>query len=129
MPRKSPNKIDKIVGRNIRLGRLAKGLSQTELGRSIGVTFQQVQKYEKGTNRVGSGRLFQIAAVLDVDIKALFEGSEFPEHSNEHSMMDIMSEPQSFRLVQAFAEIGNPALRRSVVSLVESLAHSGKSGN
>src|SRR5262249_46502793 len=99
MPRKSPNAIDKLVGRNIRLRRLAKGFSQTELGRNLGVTFQQIQKYEGGTNRVGSGRLFQIANFLEVDIKTLFAGSEFPEHSKEKLMLDAMVEPQSFRLL------------------------------
>jgi transcriptional regulator with XRE-family HTH domain len=127
MQRKSPNAIDKLVGRNIRLHRLGKGLSQTELGRSIGVTFQQIQKYEQGTNRIGSGRLFQIAHVLEVDIKSFFAGSEYAERSNEKSMLDTMMEPQSFRLMQAFSEIGNPVIRKSVVSLVETLAHPDKS--
>src|SRR2546421_12688140 len=73
MAKKRPDAADIEVGRRIRLHRLARGLSQTELGRQIGVTFQQVQKYEKGVNRVGAGRLTQVARVLGVSVSAFFE--------------------------------------------------------
>ena len=73
MARRGPDAVDKLVGRNIRILRLAKGLSQTELADALGVTFQQVQKYEKGTNRVGSGRLLKISAILGVKITDFFE--------------------------------------------------------
>jgi transcriptional regulator with XRE-family HTH domain len=73
MARRGPDAVDKLVGRNIRVLRLAKGLSQTELADELGVTFQQVQKYEKGTNRVGSGRLLKISAILGVKITDFFE--------------------------------------------------------
>ena len=126
MPRKSLNQVDKFVGRNIRLIRLAKGLSQTALARDIGVAFQQVQKYENGSNRVGSGRLFLIAKVLGVDIKALFAGCELPKHSAEEPLLDFMVAPQSFRLVQAFSEIENPEFRKLIVELVKALANADK---
>src|SRR4249920_290310 len=67
--------VDMLVGRNIRILRQDRKMSQTELGRKIDVTFQQVQKYENGTNRVGSGRLFKIASILGVPITAFFEGA------------------------------------------------------
>src|SRR5579871_6767012 len=67
--------VDKLVGQNIRIFRTAKGISQTELGNSVGVTFQQIQKYEKGANRVGSSRLAKIGAVLKVPISAFFDNS------------------------------------------------------
>jgi transcriptional regulator with XRE-family HTH domain len=126
MPRKGRTSIDKIVGQNVRIRRLAKGLSQTELARPLGVTFQQVKKYENGTNRIGSGRLLQIAHILEVDIKALFEGSELPERTNAQSPLDLIAEPQSFRLMQSFSEIADPQVRRSLVTLVETLAHARK---
>src|SRR3981081_2626558 len=67
--------VDKLVGQNIRIFRMAKGISQTELGNSVGVTFQQIQKYEKGANRVGSSRLAKIAAILKVPISHFFDNS------------------------------------------------------
>ena len=74
--------VDTLVGQNIRIIRQDRGMSQTELGRKIDVTFQQVQKYENGTNRVGSGRLFKIASTFGVPITAFFE-----EHTKPHTGM------------------------------------------
>src|ERR1700727_2371498 len=76
MKSRGPQSLDKVVGRNVRVHRLAKGMSQTDLANELGITFQQIQKYEKGTNRVGSGRLFQIAALLEVPVTAFFEGGD-----------------------------------------------------
>ena len=76
MSPKQPDSIDQLVSRNIRIQRLAKGLSQTELAEKLGVTFQQVQKYEKGANRVGCGRVFQIARILGVHLTDFFDGSD-----------------------------------------------------
>jgi len=73
---KRSNDIDELVGCNIRLLRLNRGMSQTDLAEAIGLTFQQIQKYEKGRNRVGAGRLFAIAGVLGVPVSAFFEGAE-----------------------------------------------------
>src|ERR1700740_1522580 len=75
MAKRAPQPVDVLVGQNIRICRLQKGLSQTELGERIGVTFQQIQKYEKGANRVGASRLTQIADVLGVPIPTLFDGA------------------------------------------------------
>lgn len=122
MSPKQPDSVDKLVGRNIRIQRLAKGLSQTELANHLGVTFQQVQKYEKGVNRIGCGRLYQIASILGVHVMDFFDGSEKRKVSTSRSVQDLISEPQSFHLVQAFSEINDRRLRSSVVDLVKKIA-------
>lgn len=121
---KRSNDIDELVGRNIRIHRINRGISQTEFARAIGVTFQQVQKYEDGTNRVGSGRLFKIASFLSVAIPAFFEGAEhLAGDCNGHSPVALLSEPYALRLVQAFCAIENVELRRSMVELVQGMAN------
>jgi transcriptional regulator with XRE-family HTH domain len=127
MPRVVDN-VDRIVGRNIRIQRLAKGLSQTELASALGVTFQQVQKYEKGTNRVGSGRLLLISKALGIPLLDLFEGSKAStSKSDEKSPMDLLTDPLSLRLVRAFSGITKQQVRHSLVALVESMTDSRKS--
>jgi transcriptional regulator with XRE-family HTH domain len=125
MSRKPASNMDKAVGRNIKVYRLAKGLSQTELADSLGLTFQQVQKYEKGVNRVGSGRLFQISNILGVPLMSFFEGGETAISPRGASPFDLLADPQSLKLVQAFAEITNRRTRRAVVALVEAMISSG----
>jgi transcriptional regulator with XRE-family HTH domain len=122
MARRGPDAVDKLVGRNIRVFRLAKRLSQTDLAQQLGVTFQQVQKYEKGTNRVGSGRLLKISSILGRKITDFFEGSDRLHDAPRRSVFDQLAEPQSFRLVQAFSEIDEPNIRRTLVRLVEKIA-------
>jgi len=122
MQQKLAQKIDKIIGRNIRIHRLAKKLSQTELGDHLGVSFQQVQKYENGTNRVGSGRLYQIAAILGLHVSTLFKGGENREKGAESGLLDLLTEPQSVRLIRAFAKISDTTVRRSLVQLAEKFA-------
>src|SRR5262249_23492997 len=114
---KRPSLIDIAVGRNVRLWRMAKGLSQAQLGDRLGITFQQVQKYEAGINRIGTGRLAKIAAILEVPISLLFEGTSGSETS--HSLLALVSDSRSFRLARAFAAIRNTTVRRSLVNLVE----------
>jgi transcriptional regulator with XRE-family HTH domain len=118
---RSPLPVDVLVGQNIRIARLQKGLSQTELGERIGVTFQQVQKYEKGANRVGASRLTQIADVLQVPLPVLFEGSGVADadSSSEHSPRFLLSKPHSLRLLQAFDKIENDRAKMAVLELVE----------
>jgi transcriptional regulator with XRE-family HTH domain len=122
MPKKA-DAVDLVVGRNIRLHRTAAKLSQTALGDRIGVSFQQVQKYEKGVNRVGASRLTRIAAVLQVPIVRLFDGvgSSSADRSHARSVSELIAKPHAFRLVNAFAEISNLALRQSIVRLVEQI--------
>ena len=121
-PAKRPNPIDLTVGRNVRIWRMAKGLSQIQLAKRLGVAFQQVQKYEVGINRIGTGRLVQIAAILDVPISALFEGANAAEPSQ--SSLALVSDSRSFRLAHAFATIKHNRLRLSLVQLVEKIAAS-----
>ena len=122
MSPKQPDSIDQLVSRNIRIQRLAKGMSQNELADKLGITFQQVQKYEKGVNRVGCGRLFQIARILDVHVTDFFDGSDAGKSTEGHNVRDLISEPQAFLLVEAFSKISDRRLRRSVVELVKKIA-------
>jgi transcriptional regulator with XRE-family HTH domain len=122
MQQKRAQKIDKIIGRNIRIHRLAKKMSQTELGDQLGVSFQQVQKYENGANRVGSGRLYQIAAVLGLHVSTLFKGGENRDKGTASGLLDLLTEPQSVRLIRAFAKISDSTVRRSLVQLAEKFA-------
>src|SRR5919205_2095803 len=92
---------DAIVGLNIRTHRLARRMSQTALADKLGITFQQVQKYEKGTNRVGSGRLHQIAEILGVPVQVLFEGAA--SSGKGKSPVHLIAKRDAMRLVEAFA--------------------------
>jgi transcriptional regulator with XRE-family HTH domain len=122
MPR-SATAIDKVVGQNIRIFRVAKQISQTELGTAIGVTFQQVQKYEKGVNRVGSGRLSEIADVLEVPLTRLFDGRV--KRGNEAIpgplVTDLLSGPYAVKMLQAFAKIPSQDLRRALLHLTQNI--------
>jgi transcriptional regulator with XRE-family HTH domain len=94
------------------------------LGDQLGVSFQQVQKYENGTNRVGSGRLYQIAAILGIHVSTFFNGGEMSdrERSSESGLLDLLAEPQSVRLIRAFSKITDTTVRRSLVQLAEKFA-------
>ena len=127
MPKKNPNPIDRQVGTRIRMQRMVRGLSQTELGKAVGVTFQQVQKYEKGANRVSASRLQQIANVLEVapdfffaEVHAKKAGNS---GSNETTLIDeFISSRDGITLAQAFTKIGDQKIRRGIVLLVEQIA-------
>jgi transcriptional regulator with XRE-family HTH domain len=118
---KSPLPTDVLVGQNIRISRLQAGLSQTELGARVGVTFQQIQKYEKGANRIGASRLQQIADVLRVPIPTLFDGAPTAYHSSQRSVQGLLAKPLALRLLLAFDKINDEAARLAVVHLVESI--------
>lgn len=125
MSTRSPRPVDVLVGQNIRIGRLQKGLSQTELGEGLGVTFQQIQKYEKGANRVGAGRLQQIADVLGMPIPALFDGAATAAHDSPvQTARSLLAKPHSLRLVQAFDKIKNDAAQLTILHLIESIGES-----
>jgi transcriptional regulator with XRE-family HTH domain len=119
-PPRSPGPVDVAVGRNVRIWRMAKGLSQVQLAKRLGVTFQQVQKYETGGNRIPTGRLVKAAAILGVPISALFEGTNAAEPSR--SLLALVSDRRSFRLAHAFAAIKHNGFRLSLVELVERIA-------
>ena len=111
---------DAVVGQNIRVHRLARRMSQTALANAIGITFQQVQKYEKGVNRVGAG-LVRIARALGVPTVKLLAGIEAADKGGA-SPLALIAERQPLRLAQAFAAIRDRAVRRTLVQLTEQIA-------
>jgi transcriptional regulator with XRE-family HTH domain len=120
--------IDAVVGRTIRALRLSKGISQGALGRRLGVSFQQVQKYENGTNRVGAGRLAQIALALDVPMGALLQGVQTTKRKAQpdDDPLALLSSSQAMRLVRAFSKIADSRIRVALVGLAEGLAAQGR---
>jgi transcriptional regulator with XRE-family HTH domain len=113
--------LDALVGARIRMLRVNRGVSQTVLAERIGVTFQQVQKYERGANRVGASRLAQIASVLDVSVGEFFESSRAgPPGLN--SPVHLLAEPAAWRVLKAYARTPSPRVRSCIAKLVESLA-------
>ena len=126
MAKRSPLPVDTLVGQNIRICRLQRGMSQTELGERIGVTFQQVQKYEKGANRVGASRLTMIADVLAVPLPTLFDGAATAgQGSPEASPRHLLAKPHSLRLLQAFDKVRDDGTRMALLAMVECLAGTG----
>ena len=117
---KRANWVDLAVGRNVRVWRMVKGMTQEQLADRVGVTFQQLQKYEIGGNRIPTGRLVKLSGILGVPISALFEGTNGAEPPQ--SLLALISDSRSFRLARAFASIENSAMRLSLVSLVETIA-------
>jgi transcriptional regulator with XRE-family HTH domain len=116
---KEATEVDQTVGARITAMRKAKGLSQADLGVAVGVTFQQIQKYEKGINRVGASRLQQIAKCLDVPVATLFEDAA--ETAKQPQDMLLLSTPGAVTLLKAFAEIENDELRRNVLAIVRNV--------
>jgi transcriptional regulator with XRE-family HTH domain len=110
------------VGAAIRAHRLLAGMSQGDLGRKIGVTFQQVQKYEKGTNRVGAGRLPQIAEIFGVPVGAFFK-----DHAGTVSVpVKLVTDTATVRMLTAYADITDRSVRRNLSELVDRIARSAK---
>lgn len=125
MLQKSPSPIDRHIGSRVRARRIMLGMSQERLAEALGLTFQQVQKYEKGANRIGASRLLQISGILDVSIEFFFEGAPgLPRsgHLGEGIMAEFMVSPDSDRLVRAFLRLKDDGLRKKVVELVDWLA-------
>ncbi|GEO16095.1 helix-turn-helix domain-containing protein [Microvirga aerophila] len=124
MHKKSPGPIDRHIGNRVRTRRITIGMSQEKLGDALGLTFQQVQKYEKGTNRIGASRLLQIAHVLDVSIEFFFEG--LPDAragvSGDSAMAEFLMIPESDRLVRGFLRLKDGEARKKVTDLVDWLA-------
>jgi transcriptional regulator with XRE-family HTH domain len=131
MASKAPDPIDKYVGSRIRMRRIMLGMSQEKLGDALGLTFQQIQKYEKGTNRVGASRLQQIAEVLQVPVAFMFEGSPgggssgaagASESPSPAYVADFLATSDGLALTRAFTRLKDTKLRRSIVDLVEQIA-------
>jgi transcriptional regulator with XRE-family HTH domain len=132
-----PNPIDLHVGSRVRLQRMLLGMSQEKLGERLGLTFQQIQKYEKGINRIGASRLFDLAQVLGVNVQFFYDDAPaanhrisngvqaipgFAERSADNFVVDFLSSREGIELNKAFVRIADPKVRRSVVDLVRSLA-------
>ena len=126
---KNPNPTDRHVGSRVRMRRMIVGMSQEKLGEALGITFQQVQKYEKGTNRIGASRLQQIAKVLGVPIQFFFEGA--PHVSSQRVtatdvapdyVADFITTSEGVQLTRAFVRITDPSVRRRLISLVKAMA-------
>ena len=126
--KKAPNPIDKHVGSRVRMRRMMLGMSQEKLGDALDLTFQQVQKYEKGTNRIGASRLQQISHILQVPVSFFFEGApasgrpiEMGEAPSPAYVSDFLASSEGLALTKAFMRIKEPKVRRRIVDLVEAI--------
>jgi transcriptional regulator with XRE-family HTH domain len=129
LKKRSPTAADSEVGESIRAHRLIAGMSQTDLAKKLGVSFQQVQKYEKGTNRVGAGRLPLIAGIFNIPISALFNAhAETSAGKGKASMapVKLITDPNVLKLLTAYADITDRAIRRCLAELVERIAKTAK---
>jgi len=131
-----PNPIDVHVGSRVRLRRTLLGMSQEKLGEAIGLTFQQVQKYERGANRIGASRLFDLSRVLDVPVSFFFDdmpegGERAPpraaraEERHPSFEPDPMAKRETLELVRAYYRIADPQIRKRIFELTKSVANSG----
>lgn len=131
------NPLDLHVGSRVRLQRMLLGMSQEKLGEQLGLTFQQIQKYEKGINRIGASRLFELARVLGVSVQFFYDDapgaaggyrSQAPsagglaERAADRYVVDFLSSREGVELNKAFVKISDPKVRRSIVDLVRTLA-------
>jgi len=122
---KTPDPIDIHVGQRVRARRKMLSLSQTQLGKELGVTFQQVQKYERGTNRIGSSRLFRMSTALDVPVAYFFEGAEtkLPGYNDAlDNVEDTYDRRETKELVEVYYRIADPRIRKKVLGLARLLA-------
>jgi transcriptional regulator with XRE-family HTH domain len=131
--KKKPNPVDTHVGSRVRLRRTMLGMSQEKLGEALGITFQQIQKYEKGSNRIGASRLQRITEVLNVPVSFFFEDvpgtaasrpGGLSEPSGPDYVVDFLSTSEGLQLNRAFVKISDPKVRRRIIDLVRSLGDS-----
>ncbi len=127
---RSADEVDAHVGRRLRRRRTALGVSQEQLGTALGLTFQQIQKYEKGQNRIGAGRLYRISNILSVPVQYFFDGlgngvdtpvlpgGEVPDSE----IQAFVASPEGLALSGGFIRIADPATRRRIIELVTTLA-------
>src|SRR3954452_7379351 len=128
---KTPQPVDHHVGSRVRMRRMIIGMSQEKLGDACGITFQQIQKYEKGTNRMGASRLHHIARVLQVPVEFFYEGASSDQGSNgpimidgqSRSMTDFLATSEGLELVRAFTAIKDPKVRLRIVDLAKAAAN------
>lgn len=134
-----PNPIDVHVGSRVRLRRTLLGMSQEKLGQAIGLTFQQVQKYERGANRIGASRLFDLSRVLDVPVSFFFDDMPpevaktpaqkyfTPDEVPETQEVDPLAKRETLELVRAYYKVVDPQVRKRVFELVKALANAAES--
>jgi transcriptional regulator with XRE-family HTH domain len=135
---KRPHPIDVHVGGRVRLRRTMLGMSQDKLADSLGLTFQQVQKYEKGVNRIGASRVFEISRILGVPIQFFYDDYDadtgrsygFAEQGPDDgaAMMELLNTPEGVQLCKHFASISDPKIRKRVLELVKSLSDGDDAG-
>ena len=126
----APDPIDRHVGARVKARRTGLGISQAELGKALGITFQQIQKYENGTNRIGASNLFRIAVALDTHVGYFFEGLDagytrakgLGEQPQTTFDQDPLSSPEAVKLVHAYFQITEPDIRHQVFKLVRTLS-------
>jgi transcriptional regulator with XRE-family HTH domain len=131
---RKPNPVDIHVGSRVRLRRMVLGISQEKLGEKMNLTFQQIQKYEKGTNRIGASRLFQLSRILEVPVNFFFEDAAFSTASTgasyggfrepdaESFLVEFLNSREGLELNRAFIKIQDPKVRRRVIELVRALS-------
>jgi transcriptional regulator with XRE-family HTH domain len=132
--KKTLHPVDRHIGSRVRMRRKMLAMSQTQLADALGIAYQQVQKNERGINRIGASRLQQFSEILQVPIAFFFEGGPNPSapHGPDGSELssaqidDFVSDPNSLRLIGAFIRIANAGLRRSIVMLVQEIADGDK---
>jgi len=129
--KKAPNPIDKHVGSRVRMRRMMLSMSQEKLGDALGLTFQQVQKYERGANRVSASKLYEIAKTLQVPVSFFFEGLADPMDGSdgdevglqaERIVQEFLTTPEGLELAEVFPKIGRGRVRRQVLDLVRAMA-------
>lgn len=133
---KIPSGIDRIVGQRLRWRRRELKLTQEQLGEKLGLTFQQVQKYEKGVNRISAGRLFEMAQVLGITITYFYEGVDdlleepglLSVHEDDHPPSLPVLDGEAMELIKAFQQIGDKSLRRSLLDTIRAAAASNETG-
>ena len=130
MGSKSPDAVDRFIGARVRMRRVLAGMSQEKLGEALGITFQQIQKYEKGTNRISVSRLHQIAGILGVPVSTFYEGAPeggeaapgLRERGPARYETDFLASPEGVQLMRAFLRIKHTRVRRKLIDLAVAFA-------
>jgi transcriptional regulator with XRE-family HTH domain len=119
---RSTTDLDTLIGERVRSRRMETKMSQAILGEALGVTLQQIQKYEKGTDRIGSGRLLKIAGVLECDVMEFYAGVNSDQTIASTPLLTFMATKDGVAIIKAMLKIKNEALRRTVIDIAEKLA-------
>lgn len=128
--REGPHPVDTHVGSRVKLRRMILGMSQDSLGKSLGLTFQQIQKYEKGVNRIGASRLFELSGLLEVPVQFFYDdygnagagAHGFAEPDVAEAFMELVNSPEGVQLCRYFSKITDPQVKKRVLDLVKTIA-------